>query len=729
MHKRTHRALIISNGVMMFAGYLALVTTEVYNVTTLLIPLMIFAMAPAFVWLDARSEAYRFITSFVTMCVGFFLFGMWIQRAAELIHIITWLVIFIQLYLMCHRKSVAYYYYLFLMSFFVLIAACSQEPEPSFAFALALFVLSAVWALFTLHIYAEADQNRDRSTPDIVDAAERGTTIPQRGHVVFDRNLYASIAAISFMCVLLTTLMFITTPRMEAGVFGASNNIKATTGVDSSVDLNLRGDITPDPAPVMRVRFPDEPDGVYGGELFWRSTSLELYRNARWERSGLRDNRYRDRSAIYGFVADADDKSVRRDVMPNTQSVHQEIYLDDASIEGLPALSFLQSLTTSTGNVRWDPRFDTTVYISNLKQSSLNYDAWSDIREIDTEVLRDAPSDYRKVLRQSLRILTYHDLEPRSVQLARTITQGADTPYDKVAAIQEYFLTEGFEYSLIAQADGGFKPVDNFIHNIKIGHCELYASAMALMVRSLGIPARVVSGYYGGEWNASDESYLVRKSMAHLWVEVYFIDYGWVTFDPSPPAIDTEYSAWEQASRIFDRYALNAKIMWYREVIGFRGGIQWSELRDALRDSAKLDFTFLDREARNALSVSGFVVPFAIVWLVVVGALGWAAFSLVAYIRRRTARRLAGPITADQVRAQRIYGRLKKKLAKLGAECEGKTSRELLLHVKEAETIDYGPVTNVIDIYNRARFGGYPMTREEYQRLSSVVRRIRRAEG
>ncbi len=714
---------------MMFAGFLALVTTEVYTAPTLLIPIAIFAMAPAFVRLDARTEIYGFLTSFLNMCIGFFLLGMWLTGAAELIHIITWLVIYIQFYLMCHRKTVAYYYYLFLMSFFLLIAACAQEPEPAFAIVLGLFILSAVWALFTLHVYAEANRNKDQIAPDIVDAGQRGGTIPQRAGVVFDRNLYASIAILSFSCVLLTALMFIATPRMEAGIFGASNSSQSTTDVDSNVDLNFGGNITPDPALVMRVQFPDEPNGIYGGSLFWRSTALELYRNARWERSALPDNRFADRTPFHGFDSSEDERTVVRHENPDAHRVYQEIYLDNAEIEGLPALAFVQSMTVPTGNLRWDPRNDTTVYISNLHQSSLNYQAWSSVRDPSAETLRAAPDNYRAILGQWIQMLTYHDLQPVSVALAESIAANADNSYDKVMAIQDYFLNTDFEYSLDISLDGSFRPVDNFIHNIKSGHCELFASAMALMVRSLGIPARVVTGYQGGEWNESDEAYLVRKSMAHLWVEVYFVDYGWVTFDPSPPAIPEDVNAWDRMTRAFGRHALNAKMLWYRDVVGYQGGIQWEKLREALRDSMKLDFSFLDRDTQNALSVSGFVVPFAIIWLVVVGAIGWAIYTLVAYIRRRTARRLAAPMTRDQVRAQQIYGRLKRRLARLGTNCDGKTSRELIEHVQATRSIDSGPVRNVVDVYNRVRFGGYPMTREEYQRLTSSVRRIRRVES
>jgi protein-glutamine gamma-glutamyltransferase len=727
VHKASFRALTVSNAVMMFAGYLALTTTRAYPPQTLMIPLAICAMAPAFVWLDSRVKAYHLFKSFVRLSVVFFLFGMWIVRAAELIHIITWLVMYIQVDLMCQRKTVRYYYYLILMSFFLLIAACAQDPEPSFVFAFGIFFLSAVWALFMLHVYAESRANEGGSTPDIVDPSARGAIVPQRAGLRFDRNLYGSIGGLGFIGILLTVLLFLMTPRMEAGIFGANNAVQSTTDVTDDVDLNIGGEITADPTPVMRVRFPEEPNGSYGGPLYWRSTSLDHYRNGRWQRGSLQDNRYSDRTPFYGFSATHDNQTVYRGDTPGAERVHQEIYLDEGDMEGLPALPYPQTLTTSAGAVRWDKRLDCTVVVSNLDQSSLNYEVWSDVRAVDPEKLQGLPDSYPAVMGQtSFRVLTHHDLAPATVQLARRITEGDENAYDKVTAIRDHFLGGDFEYSLDVNESRQFRPVDDFVLRQRVGHCELFASAMALMVRSLGIPARVVSGYHGGEWNENDGVYLIRKNMAHLWVEVYFIGYGWVTFDPSPPSEPQELDTWERITRRADRYLLNAKMIWYRDIVGYTGGIEWARLRDALRDSAKLDFSFLSRDSESTFSVSRFIIPLVIVWLVAVGILGWAVYLLAAFVRRRAAMRQGGALTPDQVRARRLFGALKRRLSKLGSNCAGCTSREIIEKVDQDAVVDPGPVRNILETYNRVRFGGYPMDRAEFSRLQGVVRRVNR---
>src|SRR5690606_27292083 len=102
-------------------------------------------------------------------------------------------------------------------------------------------------------------------------------------------------------------------------------------------------------------------------------------------------------------------------------------------------------------------------------------------------------------------------------------------------------------------------------------------TAMALMLRSIGIPCRVVSGYRGADWVDSEGAYIVSADMAHLWVEVYFIDQGWFSFDPSPP-IDREITGFDRFWRQASLLTMRTKMFWLSQVVGFRG-LQWGDLR------------------------------------------------------------------------------------------------------------------------------------------------------
>ncbi len=127
------------------------------------------------------------------------------------------------------------------------------------------------------------------------------------------------------------------------------------------------------------------------------------------------------------------------------------------------------------------------------------------------------------------------EITPRVRALAREIVRGATTDFDKAAAIERY-LKEPLSYTLEMQSPRGREPIDFFLFERRKGHCEYFASAMTVLLREVGVPARNVNGFLGGEWNEYDDYIAVRAGDAHSWVEVYFSGAGWVTFDPTPGA-------------------------------------------------------------------------------------------------------------------------------------------------------------------------------------------------
>ena len=132
-------------------------------------------------------------------------------------------------------------------------------------------------------------------------------------------------------------------------------------------------------------------------------------------------------------------------------------------------------------------------------------------------------------------------LSERVRQLSEDITCDALTPYDRAIAIKDY-LTK-FEYDLNVQAPPeGFDGVDYFLFNTARGVCTNFASAMAVMLRSVGVPARLARGYFRGELDEITGNYIIRGLNSHAWVEVYFPNYGWIIFEPTPtrPQATTE---------------------------------------------------------------------------------------------------------------------------------------------------------------------------------------------
>jgi len=159
------------------------------------------------------------------------------------------------------------------------------------------------------------------------------------------------------------------------------------------------------------------------------------------------------------------------------------------------------------------------------------YQVNSYISYADVQSLRQAGTDYPAWVRA--RYLELPDSLPERVrQEARQVVRGLDTPYDKAKALETFL--RGFRYNeAIPAPPAGQDGVDYFLFDVREGYCDYYASALAVMLRSVGVPARIASGYAQGEKSASDNTFIVRERDAHSWVEVYFPGYGWVEFEPT----------------------------------------------------------------------------------------------------------------------------------------------------------------------------------------------------
>jgi hypothetical protein len=118
--------------------------------------------------------------------------------------------------------------------------------------------------------------------------------------------------------------------------------------------------------------------------------------------------------------------------------------------------------------------------------------------------------------------------------LAREWTRGIEDPEQRMRALELHLLSD-YHYSLEFEQRTRNDPIVDFLFIEKRGHCEYFATALALLGRRLGIPTRVVGGYRVTEYSALGDYFIVREQNAHAWVEAWLPDRGWTTFDPTPP--------------------------------------------------------------------------------------------------------------------------------------------------------------------------------------------------
>lgn len=712
MRRPAGTSLRIAASLLALAGFLALASVRTYGAVVLAVPLLLLPLSPLAERLDARFPVYRAITWPLTL--AYFFFVPFTVMTFGLLDAVVILVIFIQGYLLLHTKDVRQFHHLALMALFMLLAALVQAPEPVIGLVLVLFLISTVWMYIALGLHASGAA----APPLALAEAQAGASW----------RIALSIASLSVGTALLTVLFFIVTPRTEAGLLGREILPDRTrTGLPERVDLAGGGPVAQDTTAVMHVEFPDLPGGIYRGPMYWRTTTLNQYIGSEWTRRGLSDNLESagpvpSARRRVGFPFGGGSDRITRFRIESKERVRQIIYIDDVPELGVPCLDLVQEIrliAASRGaRLRWDDALDFTVIFETVGTRRMTYEAWSEVGESDVAALRAASDDYEDALSgRDLQLLTAHNLLPETQALARRITAGAECVFDRAQMLQQWLSGPDFAYTLDLPVLPRDHAIDVFINQTRRGHCELFASALALMLRSLGIPTRLASGYRGGEYEEDSQSYTVRASDAHLWVEVFIVGHGWVVFDPSPRSEPGEIGQIEQFTRNLSRLSLEMKMFWYQEVIGYDRAMQLEQLREVTANIVGL-FPAITRllEPRNRGRIlwapTRFLMPLGFA-----AALAWAFFLLTRGKRSRQA------LTPDQARAARLYRSVLRRLRRCGMSTSGITAEELL--AGWCARGDGETLRELVDAYNEARFGGRSLTRDRYLQLLRRARVLR----
>ncbi len=168
--------------------------------------------------------------------------------------------------------------------------------------------------------------------------------------------------------------------------------------------------------------------------------------------------------------------------------------------------------------------------LAALVGNGRRYDIVSLVPAAGAEALAAAGTAYPPAVAE--RYLQLPKVPDRVAALARSVTGGAATPYDQAVALERYLRQYPYDLD-VAAAPAGQDVVDYFLFTAERGYCDYYASAMAVMARSLGIPARLATGYATGDYDPGARAFVVYGDDAHTWPELYFSGVGWVPFEPT----------------------------------------------------------------------------------------------------------------------------------------------------------------------------------------------------
>jgi transglutaminase-like putative cysteine protease len=261
---------------------------------------------------------------------------------------------------------------------------------------------------------------------------------------------------------------------------------------------------------------------------YWRNIVYDQYIGTGWATSPVSAQ---DVSADTTFVA----------ALPNQyRKLHMDVKYSDPSNRLIWSGILLTVDVPITARWRVEPSFDlfadqsallqSDIFAASINAESYRVDAYIPMPAVSE--LRSSSTEYPQPIRS--RYLTLPASLPERVhQLAREITDGFSTPYDKAVAIEAYLRTN-YPYDLkVPPPPQGRDVADFLLFDLQRGYCDYYATTMVVLVRSVDIPARFVSGYSPGSYDAPSAQYIVRELNAHSWVEVYFPEIGWIEFEPT----------------------------------------------------------------------------------------------------------------------------------------------------------------------------------------------------
>ncbi len=363
--------------------------------------------------------------------------------------------------------------------------------------------------------------------------------------------------------------------------------------------------------------------------------------------------------------------------------------------------------------------------------TSTRYYGLSRLPEFPLNKLRAAGTDYPSEITESY--LQVPQLDSRIPELARTITANAATPADKAIALETY-LRSKYNYTLDLAGKPGKDPLAHFLFETRAGHCEYFASAMAVMLRTLGIPSREVNGFLPGEYNSLGGDYIVRASDAHSWVEAYFPGNGWVVFDPTPPAAGP-------TSGIFARLSLIAdwlELTWNEWVINydFSHQVQLAQAMQSKsrnwRDEARDWFGRKETKGKDFLrrlqfqnQLLAILFPFALVVFLAALRFNWITKAvrgaLLYFQLRKPPSQRNSPLVASK-----LYLEMLRILKKTGLQREEtQTPNEFAAQIKQTRLAQ--TVQEFTSLYAAARFGGAFCDTDRLQELLGQIRAAARS--
>jgi protein-glutamine gamma-glutamyltransferase len=549
------------------------------------------------------------------------------------------------------------------------------------------FLVVTPGALVLSHLRREVEGNYRQGARDRTGLP---VDVPRilRSRRVIGRQFLVLTCLLSVPIFLFTALLFVLFPRVGLSLLLLNRNrTERMVGFSERVDLGGVGKLRSDPTIVMRVDPPNLPPVPPPRlALYLRGAAFDRYDGRAWSRSRKDDipaEQYGNQVRIRRFPDPVRDRMMRIDLEPIDPPV-VFLPLDAVALRVLaPAPAMDQSRPELFAAPEGVFRYSTPGQRGIRYEISLGQEPPLELSEID-----------------ELRYVALPPLPPSIADLADDWTQGTDAPLEQARRIESK-LRSGYRYDLDSPSGAAANPLEDFLFRSKRGHCEFYSTAMTVMLRSLGVPARNVTGFVGGTYNRFSRSYVVRQGDAHSWVEVYLPDVGWTRFDPTPPSDSAPRNELTGALALLRDFVEALGQRWSRHVVGY-------DLRQQLGLYHDMQSTY--RRFMPNRGVAGEVFGSPRRTILVLLALCGIAFGIRELWKRRRAPQAQNDKPRDDRRAHEaaeLYRALERVLTARGIGRPPSTPP--LAHARALQALGHpvsGEALDLTERYLRARFGG-----------------------
>jgi transglutaminase-like putative cysteine protease len=508
---------------MLASGYFAVALTGSLDSPTLAVTGGAIVLRALMLAGIARARlSDRFTTALAVAYIGFYPID-YQFISGEFLTATVHLVFFLAAVLVVKASTRRDYFFLKLIALMEILAASLLSTSVHFLLWLGVFLLCAVAAQTS----GELDANlKARGT--VAREGIRGTHRRLGGLVLF---LFAGILMAG------AALFFLLPRTANAALRHFIPDRYHLPGFSNEVVLGQIGELRMTSTPVMHVRIYGAPQPV---SLKWRGSALSQFDGRRWFNEVDRGERLTAESGLVRLASNAQRWRKGRRIFYDVQL--KSAATDVLFFAGTPewvSIEPPQVIRTAVDGYRW----------SGGVGEGIRYRAHSFLEEPEPHpnpALTELSAQDR-----SIYLRTPATMDPRIPELARRLAHGVND-FERARAIERHLRTSyGYTTELLSREVPD--PIAHFLFQRRKGHCEYFASAMALILRSAGIPSRVATGFQSGVFNPISGWYLIRAADAHSWIEAWIPSQGWTTFDPTPADLSARgSSAWAQIQLYFD---------------------------------------------------------------------------------------------------------------------------------------------------------------------------------